>query len=297
MGGETTTLATLWKVTRQDGTKIGFTDHDQDITYNDGTDTVDYAAATGFTPSATETGSDLGIDNLEVTAFLDSSAIDEVDLRAGVYNYADIEVRQVNWADLTIGDLKIRKGTLGQITVQNGQFNAEIRGLAFWLTTAIGETFGAGCRAELGDGRCKVDMSLMQQNGTVDTSADQQHFAPDSGLLMIGTATPTVAAPSGWFNDGVVIWTSGQNNGFKMEVTSWDGTTIKLFEPMPFPVASTDTFAIEPGCNKGTDCNQKFVGIKLLDGTTTGASGNIKNKRSEDYIPGQDAILNYPGAK
>src|SRR5260221_2596180 len=32
-GADCTTLAVLWKVTRQDGVKFGFTTHDQDITY------------------------------------------------------------------------------------------------------------------------------------------------------------------------------------------------------------------------------------------------------------------------
>lgn len=296
-GQDTTTIATLWKVKRQDGTLMGFTDHDQDITYNDGTNNVTYFAATGFTPSATESAADLGVDNLEVTAFLDSSAITEADIRAGLYNFADIEIRMVNWADLSMGEMKVRAGTLGQVVTQNGQFNAEIRGRAFSLTVAIGETFGQICRAELGDALCKVDLSFMIQNGTVNTAADSQHFNPSTGLKMIGTSTPTLAAPSGWFNDGVLTWTSGLNNTFKMEVSTWDGTTIGLFEPMPYTIQPGDTFTIEPGCNKGTDCNSKFIGVKLQDGSTTDSSGNIINKRSEDFIPGQDSILQYPDAK
>lgn len=294
LGLDCTTLANLWKVVRQDGTIMGFTDHDKDITYNDGIITVTYHAATGFTPSATETGSDLGVDNLEVTAFLDSSAVTEADLRAGLYNYATIEIRTVNWADLTMGELKVRKGTLGQVTIVNGQFQAEIRGQAFNLTTALGQTFGPICRAEFGDNRCKVDTTLLQQNGSVITSADQQHCVPASGLLMVGTATPTAAAPVGWFNDGVLTWTSGLNNGFSMEVINWDGTTLMLFEPMPYIIQPGDTFTIVPGCNKGTDCSGKWIGVKLQDGTTTGSNGNIINKRSEDFIPGTDATLIYP---
>jgi hypothetical protein len=134
----------------------------------------------------------------------------------------------------------------------------------------------------------------MSQNGSVSTDADQQHFNPSSGLKMIGTPTPTVDAPPGWFNDGLLTWTSGLNNGQKMEVSIWDGTTIALFEPMARPITPSDTFTIEPGCNKSSDCNTKFVGIKLLDGSTTGSSGNIANKRSEDQIPGQDEVLQYP---
>jgi uncharacterized phage protein (TIGR02218 family) len=297
MSGETTTLATLWKVTRKDGTTLGFTDHDQDITYNDGTQTVTYHAATGFSPSATEGGSDLSVDNLEVTAFLDSTAINDADIRAGLYNFATIEIRQVNWADLTMGDMKIRKGSLGQVSLGNGVFHAEIRGLTHFLSLAVGTTFGPACRADLGDNKCKVDLSKMIQNGSVASSTSQQQFTPNGGLTKIGTPTPTAPAPAKWFNDGVLVWTSGLNNTYRMEVTNWDGTVIKLFEPMPRPIQAGDTFTIEPGCNKGSDCNSKFVSIQLLDGSFTGSNGNIANKRSEDFIPGQDAILNYPDIK
>lgn len=282
-----TTLAELWKVKRQDGTILGFTNHDQDIVYDDGTDTVTYQSETGYTPSAVDSGSQLETDNLSITAFLDSESIDEADLRAGLYNYAVIENRIVNYADLTMGDLKIRTGTLGIVKIKNGAFQAEIRGLTFWLTTTLGETFGSGCRADLGDAQCQVDMSFLRQTGSVASATDQQVFVPSSGLSPAG---------SGYFIDGVLIWTSGLNDGFPMEIADWDGTTVTLFESMPYAIQAGDTFTIEPGCNKSTDCNTKFVGVKLLDGSTTGASGNINNMRAEPFMPGQDAILQYPDA-
>lgn len=282
-----TSLACLWKVKRADGTILGYTDHEQDITYNDGTDTVAYAAAAGFTPSAVDSGSELSTDNLSITAFLDNEEITEDDLNAGLYNYAEIEQRYVNYADLTMGDLKIRKGTLGIVKVRNNLLQAEIRGLTFWLTTQLGETFGPGCRADLGDARCKVDLSYLRQSGSVATSTDEQTFTPTAGLSPAG---------AGYFTDGILTWTSGLNDGFPIEISNWDGTTFSLFESMPYAIAPGDTFTVEPGCNKGTDCAAKFVGVKLLDGSTTGANGNIFNKRSEDFMPGQDSILQYPAS-
>src|SRR5690349_5148170 len=100
---------------------MGFTSHDQDIEF----DGVTYFAATGFTPSATDTNSDMSVDNLQVTAFLDSSAITDTDIRNGLYDGADIEIRIVNWADLTMGDLKVRKGTLGVLSMAKGLLTAE----------------------------------------------------------------------------------------------------------------------------------------------------------------------------
>ena len=283
LGLNSTTLAVLWKVKRTDGQVFGFTDHDKDITYNDGTDNVIYFASSGFTPSSTESGSEMAADNLEVTAFVQVSAITEADLRAGLYNFATVEIRVVNYADLTQGDLKIRSGTLGEVKITSGVGHFEIRGLLYRLSLAIGQLFGPTCRAELGDAKCGINLALFRQNGSVSTVTDRRSFVPAAGLKMVGSSTPNNAAPAGWFNGGILTWTQGQNISFSMEVKTWDGTTITLFESMIFNITSGDTFTIEPGCNLTiSDCTNKF--------------NNIVNFRGEPFIPGLDQIYIYPNA-
>lgn len=283
-----TTLATLWKVKRRDSTIIGFTDHDLDIKYNAGDvdGLVTYVASTGFTPTAIETGSDLAVDNLEVTSFLEVGAITDVDLRNGLYDFCTIEIRLVNYMDLTQGDLKYRSGTVGQVKSQNGVGNFEIRGLMFNTSTALGKLYGPTCRAELGDDECGIDLSLYIQNGTVNTVTNLQVFTPVSGLVKRGSGTPSAPAGDQWFTNGVLVWLTGANAGFSMEVKNWDGTIVTLFENMGFAIAPGDTFSIEPGCNLGTgptgDCQNKFL--------------NIVNFRGEPFIPGADQIMLYPNA-
>jgi uncharacterized phage protein (TIGR02218 family) len=100
---------------------------------------------------------------------------------------------------------------------------------------------------------------------------------------MIGTATPTAPAPPGWFSQGLLTWLTGANTGFSMEVSTWDGTTIILFENMEFPMSAGDTFTISPGCNLTIgDCQTKFV--------------NIVNFRGEPFIPGPDQLTIYPNS-
>lgn len=284
-----TTLATIWKVKRQDGTILGFTDHDQNITYDasDGDGAVVYEAAIGFTPSAQETGSELGVDNLEVTAFLEVGAITDVDLRAGKYDFCTIEIRIVNYTDLTQGDLKLRTGTVGNVKVQNTLGYFEMRGLLFRLSTAIGKLFGPTCRAELGDSDCTINLALYRQSGTIATAIDYRSFTPPANsLLMPGSGTPTSPAIPGWFNGGVLTWLTGPNAGFSEEVRTWDGTTIVLFENMPFLITATDTYTIEPGCDLTRNGPQGCI-IKF---------NNAVNFRGEDTIPGMDAITMYPNS-
>ena len=109
--GHVTTLATCWKITRRDGTVMGFTDHDTDITF----ESVTYIAASGFTPSAVASSAALNVDDLDVEGMLSAGAITETDLLAGVYDYAEIDVFQVNYADLTMGTIHLRTGWLGEV--------------------------------------------------------------------------------------------------------------------------------------------------------------------------------------
>jgi uncharacterized phage protein (TIGR02218 family) len=288
---DSTTIAMLWKIIRQDGTVFGYTDHDKAITFNDGdtdpsTGPITYDPTQGSTASATNTGSDMSVSTQELVGFLESEQITEADIFAGKYDYASIEIRIVNYCDLTMGALLWKKATLGQVKMQNGQFQAELRGLEFYLGTNIGETYGGQCRADLGDTRCTINLASYIQDGSVSTVSDLRTFVPSSspvGLLMVGSSTPTQPAPTGWFTQGVLTWTSGNNNGLLMEVGSWDGTTIELFENMPYPIQPGDTFTIEPGCDKLiTTCVNKF--------------DNINNFRGENAMPGNDQMMIYPNA-
>src|SRR5271170_5481060 len=155
IAGEVTTLATCWKLTRRDTTVFGFTDHDQDITF----DSVTYVAATGFTPSAIQTTGSLAVDNLDVDGMLSSGSITEADILAGLYDFAEIEIFQVNYADLTQGSLYLRRGWLGEVTFYKQQFVAEVRGLTQSLSQTMGQLYSASCRATLGDSRCKINMA------------------------------------------------------------------------------------------------------------------------------------------
>lgn len=304
-GQAVTSLAMLWKITLANGTVLAFTSLDQNVTYLG----VTYLASSGFLPNANDNNSDLSVDNLEVTGFLDNVIIKESDLRNAVYDYALVEQRVINWQDLTQGDLLLRKGIIGTVRMVNGKFVAEVRGLTQYLSTYIGSMYGPLCRAELystpnnnvnpGDHYfCYVKESDYQQTGSVAAAADASHITPNSGLVQKGSSTPTNPAPAGWFTDGEITFTSGPNSGFSFEIKAWDGTTLTLFLPMPFPPNANDTFTIEPGCDKtptATGC-LKFQGYSTDGFQTIVAPTNILNFRGEPFIPGTDVQLNYPDA-
>ncbi len=253
---------------------------------------VTYVPADGLTFSALEHKDDGSPNNTQVTGFLRGSGIDEADIRARLYDGATFELRTVNWSDLTQGDMKLLSGTVGDVTMVNGQFQIELRGLNQWLTTMVGAVYGPICRAELFGGgaegidpanhwKCRLNRADWVQTGTLLSVSDSLTLvpSPSSALLMIGSATPAVAAPAGWFDSGVIKFTSGALSGFSFEVSTWDGTTLVLFggAPMPFPPAAGDSFQIEPGCSKLMSiCHSKF--------------NNAVNFAGEPNIPGINVL-------
>lgn len=89
--------------------------------------------------------------------------------------------------------------------------------------------------------------------------------------------------------DGVLTWTSGNNNGLSMEIVGYNTTSkeLTLFKPMPYNYNFGDTFTIKAGCN------HLFIGS---DGTT--ATGNCvsrynngNNFRGEPYVPTEDVLV------
>src|SRR5262249_41465984 len=157
----TTTLAWCWRVTRDDGTRLGFTDHDRDLAF-DGTQ---FEAATGFTASEIKDALGLSVDNLEVSSALKSERLDEADLAAGLFDDAAVEIWRVNWAD-TDERVLMRSGSLGEVRRSGTAFTAEVRGLAHYLQQPKGRLYQSGCDADLGDARCGLDLANPAFRGT-----------------------------------------------------------------------------------------------------------------------------------
>ena len=196
----TTTLAWCWRLTRNDGTRLGFTDHDRDLAF----DATTFEAATGFTASEIKDSVGLAVDNLEVSSALKSDRLAEDDLAAGLYDDAAVEIWRVNWQD-TESRVLMRAGSLGEVRRSGAAFTAEVRGLAHYLQQPRGRLFQSGCDADLGDARCAVDLDdpAFRGTGTVLTASSLRLF----------TASGLSAFASGWFTRGLVTFTSGANAG------------------------------------------------------------------------------------
>lgn len=264
IAGECLTLAQCWKLTRRDSTVLGFTNHDVDISY----DSVTYQASTGFIPSAVESQASMAVDNMDVEGMLDSDTINEADILAGLYDFAQVETFLLNYEDTSQGVLQLRTGWLGEVQMNQQHFVAEVRGLTQRLSQHMGDLYSPTCRARLGDSRCGVDVATFSENGTMDTVQSASEFTD---------AARTEAAGS--YDGGEIKFTSGANEDIVREVKFFfAGGVIQTALPFPFMVQAGDSYTITQGCNKTlTDCVEKF--------------GNVVNFRGEPHVPGLDKIL------
>ncbi len=269
IAGETTSLATCWLVTRKDGAVFGFTDFDQDLVIDD----VTYEARTGYTRTAIQTISDLSVDNLDIESAFDSEAITPADLRAGVWDNAEVLIFIVNWAKLTQGKIILKRGTIGQVEQKDAFYKAELRGLTQKLSQKVGELYTPDCRADLGDSCCKIDLSALTVSGIV-TASDHRYGFTDSSR----------AEADGYWKNGLITWTSGANEGRLMEIRAFASGAFTLFLPMVSDIAVGDAYTAQPGCDKSFEtCCSRY--------------GNGVNFRGEPYVPGTDEVLNYPDGK
>ncbi len=262
-----TTLCRCWRVTRRDGTVLGFTEHDADLMV-DGTR---FLAASGFSASEAETALGLAAPNGEVAGAFSSEAIAEGDLQRGLYDGARVEVLLVNWADPSQFLLEhVRE--IGEVTRTTNSFRAELRGLAARLDQPTGRVYGRRCDARLGDTRCRVDMAAFTATGTILAADELQ--ASVSGIS--GFA-------GGWFGFGVLTFTSGALAGHVVDIgghQAGDPARLTFWLPLPQSPMPGDTFEIVAGCDKAfSTCRAKFA--------------NSLNFQGFPHMPGSDFAYSY----
>ena len=266
-----TTLCWCWRITRNDGVAFGFTDHDRDLTF-DGTL---FEAVSGFTGSEISGAVGLNVDTLEVQGALKSDRLSETDLAAGLFDNALIEIYRVNWVEPSERVL-MRYGNLGEVTRGATHFACEVRGLAHELQQPKGRIIQYGCDAELGDGRCKVNL-------------EQAGYRTNNGVVNNLTASPRIfgvagldAYDNGWFTRGLLTWLSGANAGrpaeVKLHAKSGGAVRLELWQSPSEDVAEGDNFLIVTGCDKQfSTCREKFA--------------NTMNFRGFPHVPGNDFML------
>ena len=109
---------------------------------------------------------------------------------------------------------------------------------------------------------------------TFELSVDTTTYSTYTGS---GVVTP-LGGTSGYFDRGLITFTSGPNTGLSMEVKSYTVGQMILVLPMPYTIAVGNTYSLIAGCDKTfPTCRDRF--------------NNVVHFRGEPYLPGLDSIV------
>jgi uncharacterized phage protein (TIGR02218 family) len=268
-----TEVARCWKLTRNDGVVLGFTDHDRDLVF----DGVTFCAGTGLSAAALSQTTGLAVDNTEAAGALTAAAICESDIVAGRLDGAEVEAWLVQWSAPENRVLQFR-GSIGEVTRAGGAFTAELRGLSEVLNVPRGRVYQKRCTAQLGDAVCGVDLSApaFSVEAPILYMEDQRVFELD-------TAGSYEAR---WFERGVLTVLDGAAAGLsgaiKRDRPQQTGLRrVELWDRLRGAVGPGDRVRLVAGCDKRMDtCRSKFA--------------NIVNYSGFPDIPGEDWLMTHP---
>ncbi|WP_418136740.1 DUF2163 domain-containing protein [Agrobacterium sp. El2ro-1b] len=266
---DATTTCHCWRVTLKDGVVMGFTDHDETLSFGG----TSYLAASGFSASDSDSETGLGASAGEVAGGFSSEAIAEDDLAAGRFDGARVELFLVNW-QAPDENVLLSLREIGEVTRAGGAFRAELRSIAHRLGQPQGRSYGRRCDAALGDGRCGVDLTRFTGHGNV-AAVDVSGKLRVSGLD---------AFAEGFFSRGKLRFLTGSLAGKTFDLDGHerrDGGALLFFwltpEGMPSP---GDRFSVTAGCDKSfATCKAKF--------------GNHLNFSGFPHLPGADFAYSY----
>ena len=260
-----------------DGTKLAWTDHDVDLTYNllkDGVGSLTYVAGEGIVTSDISLSCSLDASNMEVRGPIGTN-VSLDDLLGGRYDEAVAYIFEVNHTDLTLGEIAFMKGEVSEVRVEGGEFVFEVRDQKAKYSRHVGKLITNQCPWDFADGfRCNVVPTLV--TGTVTAAVSPMEF----------TVSYAGSYADAFFNKGRVLALTGVLAGtLPVEIESWTAAgVIKLFAPLIVTPEIGATFEIKNGCSKLRKHTDPAIPTCLTH-------GNVIEFGGYPEVPGSDKIL------
>lgn len=269
-------VADLYTFTLKDGNIARYCSGDRDIThdgnvYSCGGQTGPYFQREG---EGSEINWKVGleVDTLNFTVIPKNGQINGVDFpiacRIGMFDYADLVLERAfmpTYGDVSAGTVLLFNGLVGEIDpAGRSSLTFTINSYTDVLNISMPRNkYQAPCVNTLYDDACSLNRASFAVNSAV---------ASGSSVTSINAV---LAAATGYFDRGSVVFTSGDNNGVSRAIktyTNGSPSNFTMIPPLPFAPAIADTFTVYPGCDKTmTVCQNKF--------------NNLENFRGMPFIP------------
>ena len=163
-----------------------------------------------------------------------------------------------SFGDTTAGALTMFVGRVADIECTRSDVHMNVNSDLELLNVMLPRNvFQAMCRHELYDAGCALVRTVL----TIASAA-----AAGSTQLVINSA---MAQASGYWNLGVLTFTSGANNGLVRSVNTYTPGVHTLSFPLYAAPAIGDTFTVYPGCNKSVAACTAFGNLANFGGHPT----------------------------
>ncbi len=262
----TTNLVRCWKFTLKNNEILSFTTASEDFTY----DGIQYNHISADDVKDLESNLDIENDSFQFSNLISSDLINSNDILSGKYDGAKVEIFIVDLLNLDKGKVSLLNGKISDIQLKNNIFIANVNGLKNELNKIIGDVYSPICRACFCDNKCKLNKNNFTFSGNISNIKDNTTFYTDDSII--------ISKGDGYFTNGVIEFTSGNNNGQKTEIKQFSSGLFILASELPYALEINDSFNILAGCDKKFEtCCSRF--------------NNAINFRGEPHLPGIELLL------
>ncbi len=250
-------IADLYTFTLNDGTLLKYTDADRDIG--------------AFLSSDIQLSRDgirivkgVEVDTMSVTVYYPPTSTFMRSLQKGALDGARMTIERAimaTWGDISNGTVIMFSGRVANADFDRTMATITIKSDFELMNIKMPKNlYQPSCSHSLYSAGCGVNKATHTKTYSIISASTSLTF------------NTNVAEASGVYDQGVILFTSGQNAGVKRTVKAQNAAVIGVSLPLVYPVQVGDTFEISKGCDKTkATCQTKF--------------NNLNNFRGFPFIP------------
>lgn len=257
--GNSFLVCDLYTLTLADGTMLRMTSADVPIQFGGNT----FALTPLMTRGKSKSVIGIAVDTLDVSIL--PSASDVLGgvtwpqaVRQGALDGAWVRVERaylLSWTFI-VGTLVVFYGRVADIDIGRTEIKVQVKSALELLNIQMPRNiYQSVCLHTLYDSGCSVLKSSYTVSGAVSSASTASGF------------TTTLTQATGYFDLGVLTFTSGVNYGLKRTVKSFVAGAFTFALPLPFAANWGDSFTVFAGCDKRqATCSAKFGNLSHFRG-------------------------------
>lgn len=178
-------------------------------------------------------------------------------LTAGVFDGARVKLQKafINDDTSVAGAIHMFSGRVSETTISRLDIDMTIKSDLELLNIQMPRSlYQPSCVHTLFNADCALNKPDYVESSVVGSSA-------------INSINCVLSNPAGYYDLGVVVFTSGVLNNQSKTIKSWDGSKLTFLNLIGQLPAINDTFIVYPGCNKTIDtCKNKYDNLVHFKG-------------------------------